>query len=279
MEEASPELLRFFALKHLPINSIIELSNSKVFSDAMEPIWKDLWEKDFSSVIIPKNFKESYIEASRDIADRNTKACRYGYEKLLHNAKPKKYMHIATENGHTHIVKELLGKISPEKYMYKDASLNIAIENGMLDIVKLILDTISNSSYINRVLCRGAFYGMKNIVNYALTRGAKEYDRALLEAASGGHIDIVVQMINLGASKFQLAFEFAIMACRWDIADLLKGNVDLASALCQAIIYNRYDAVEYLLKNGVKPSLNSIEEAKRLNPDIYSLLTIEKTKL
>jgi hypothetical protein len=163
----------------------------------------------------------------------------------------------AAEEGHLETVKFLIKKGA----LPKQAALT-ASYNGHINIIKYL---IKKNYPIDKelIMIEATIGGYRDIVEYLIEQGEKNFDTALLYSAEGGHIDILKLLIQNGARNFNDALLRASSNGHLDIVKYLVelGEVyDLDKALRYSAFANHIDIVKYLIGKGAKPSLKLIDD-------------------
>lgn len=104
----------------------------------------------------------------------------------------------------------------------------------------------------NREMAESAFSGRLDIVEQMIQLGASDFDEAMGEAAKGGHRDIVERMIQLGARHFDRAMAEATSRGHHDIVEWMiqLGANNFDRALREAAIGGHRDIVEWMIQLG-----------------------------
>ena len=123
----------------------------------------------------------------------------------------------AVLGNHADLIHDLLDKgVYPSPEIYYNAFIA-----GNMDIIQLL-----NTNY-EPIECQDALYGAcygnhPELIEYAITCGASDFDGGLLEASHAGHMDIVEMMLSKGAD----IREELVGACRGGNVSYVKELLD-----------------------------------------------------
>lgn len=157
----------------------------------------------------------------------------------------------AIEGGHYDLIKYLLDKgaciTAPMIYsVYKSG--NSALGQSLLDMIP----EHQRHDAINLIMHDAALDGNLDIINYALSRGADDYNTSLTAAAESGNQTIIDMMIKLGANDFNMGLMGAAKGGHIDIVQQMinHGGDDVNLALSAAVESNNIELIRYLIDNG-----------------------------
>lgn len=134
---------------------------------------------------------------------------------------------------------------------YSDA---IPFRNGMnyknlyLFIVKYLSMSKGNIDY---AMLNAAYEGNKNLVEYFISKGAKDFDEGLKAAAEGGHINLVDYFLNKGAITKHVGLDIAARNGDKNLIEFLlskgagRGSGGFSHAFYAAIQGNHLDLVKF----------------------------------
>ena len=72
-----------------------------------------------------------------------------------------------------------------------------------LDIFKLLVRNTRYTIFYDEILALASFYGQTNIIDYAITMGAKDYSRAIRDAKDDDIKNYIVGFTKKGKKKNQ----------------------------------------------------------------------------
>lgn len=176
---------------------------------------------------------------------------------------------IAITNNHLSTVKLLAAK----SQSYGDILIKEAARLGYTEIIDFLL-TDRNDLY-GRVLEGAALGGHWNIVLQMINKGATNFNKGLKMAAKGGHKNIMIEMINRGATDFAGALTGAAGEGHLDIVlDLInRGANNLNDGLTAASGKGHLNIVLQLIERGADAFLPAlIDAAENGHVDIVKYL-------
>lgn len=137
-----------------------------------------------------------------------------------------------------------VARIGNRSGSYKHSALIQAIKNKQPNLVEYFLGKGFNP---DTALVYGALYNMRDVVEYALYYGAKEYDYALIKAATTGSVGMAEFLIRSGAKNIDDALTAAAHHNRIAIISFfMKAESDIYPAYVAALNSDYAEIVEYL---------------------------------
>ena len=168
---------------------------------------------------------------------------------------PYAVVHFAALRGHRELVEMMLEKIPKiHENHHKYNLLGIMFEAekaGHADIVELLID--HDKQCLNRALRQAAGNGQMDRFFAMVEKGATKFDKALIEAAKGGHTHIIRHIIDNGLLK--------------------KPEKTRKLAMKSAAYEGHLDCIIYMLNQGATDFVDSVIAAGRCgHEDIVRLL-------
>lgn len=165
---------------------------------------------------------------------------------------------------------------TPDGLLYHDIEwwVFLAIKVGRNDIVK----NFYHNCNIDKLIPAAASMGNMEIVLFLLNKGATNYNKCLEYAAMEGHREIMLLMLEKGATNITETILWAVEHGFCDVVEIMinKDNRYMEDCLVEAVCYDHYDVVKILLKNKKFSDENlshSLEIAERgENVKIFKLL-------
>lgn len=115
----------------------------------------------------------------------------------------------AANNGHDNLMRYLMSQIPPDNPDTLKIALAAAARGGHSDLVKYLLSLDSSTSNLDEALEGAAQSHNLDLVNELISLGATDLNLALLEAARKGSIDIMLSLLSHGATDLKLALRRA----------------------------------------------------------------------
>lgn len=132
-----------------------------------------------------------------------------------------------------------------DSFLYRYDKITYVAENGY-DI--LLLPLLSTMYEFNRAMVVAASKGHVEIVNLMLQNGATQYNYAMANAATGGHIAIVELMLELGANNYNDAMANAAYGGHIEIIRLMleRGADNYIESIINARLYRHMNVVDLI---------------------------------
>lgn len=134
-----------------------------------------------------------------------------------------------------------------------DHGFAYACRYGQLPMVHFLIQKGADclNGYVNAGLVNACLGHHMDIVQFMLSKGATNYDKALWAASKGGFMDLAELMLDKGATKVNEAFSAACRSGHAAIARLLltKGAACIASTLTHACTNGHTEIVRLLLEH------------------------------
>lgn len=131
----------------------------------------------------------------------------------------------AAEYGHMNIIEYLRSHGSTHLEDVDDGALLItAVDNGHLDLVAYLLNYIDVNVQDGLALLQAASIGDLPIVELLVSKGANlslTGEASLIQAAGGGHLEVVVYLVGLGVTSTEAAIVAAANAGHQDVVNYL----------------------------------------------------------
>jgi hypothetical protein len=115
---------------------------------------------------------------------------------------------LVIKNGLLGVLKQIYDDITEQKKSKHNELLEVASKHGSKNVADWLIKERSANDF-DMAMAMAARGGHMNIVLDMIERGASDFNRAMAHAASGGHMEIVLDMINRGANNFDEAMEEA----------------------------------------------------------------------
>ena len=242
------DIWREIAIEYLKIKDILCLCKVnrefyQIFSH--EILWKQLWNREMSSVAI-ENPKDRFRAIAREI-----KAIRDGYIRKVY-----RMYKLETMIDIYYAKHGLDRKLQPyENLRYARGIIEKASSYGQWHIIRDMLanKNIKHSYIIDNwkeiLIMKGAAKnGNEQIVEEMLTLGADNYDECLIQASKKGHMKIVERMLSLDINK-QIIASNAVKHNDIQVIEkmLSLGAKDYDSVLLEACRYAKTDIIDRIL--------------------------------
>jgi ankyrin repeat protein len=280
------ELLLDITLRFMKPPDILRLCQvSSVFNERLcqnDYFWKQLYQRDISTQQLPTAgmYRSAYQTLQRYIQqhtmnDNRVYAATHGYEKLFDTLIRSDPLHKdyfvpltkAAQNGHLDIVRRILALTSPDSFW---PALTQGAAHGQRQIVDYILHYVAAipidlDDVLNEALISATSGGHRDLVNELIHRGANDYNGALLEAAGEGYADIVTDMVSRGANDYNEALLRAAYSGHQDIVDYIisRGANAFNEAMELAAINGHQDIINDMLQHGATSYNETMVEAAR----------------
>lgn len=132
-----------------------------------------------------------------------------------------------------------------------------AARRGNTDVVKVLISATENGkrtkTFNQAIVNNPARYGCTDVIKMLMkNRGANDFNKALANAAAGGHIIVAELLIDKGANDLNEALYIATRYGRIAMVQLLlkRGANDLDNRLSEAAEYGHIEIMQLLLENG-----------------------------
>ena len=152
--------------------------------------------------------------------------------------------------------KEYVSIMSTVDGLSVSQSLVFAAENGyhilLDDIFKRKQTTVPKPFIYNTVMDSAAEGGHIDIVKDMAERGATDWNLAMVSAAEGGHLDIVKYLVEKGATAWDEAMVGAAEGGHIDIVKYLveRGATNWDETMAYASLNGYMDIIEYMIQKG-----------------------------
>jgi hypothetical protein len=166
----------------------------------------------------------------------------------------------AVEHDYINIVQELLEHI---RYGVIGKALIIAARNGYMDIAQIIAQAMIRSGHITNefenAMRYAAFSGHMDIVQEMIRLGANNFDLALDYAVRGGHMNIVQEIIRRGGKGIDVNdFNKAMILAAH------RGHIDIVQEMIRLGATNFDMAMEFAASGGHMDIVQELLRHKRL---------------
>lgn len=132
--------------------------------------------------------------------------------------------------------------------------LECAAQGGNISVVQLVLERYEKILSMDYAMATAAKFGKLNIVNYLLEQGYTNYNIGLQNAAETANREIMDMMITLGATNFCTALYHAASGGHYDIVMEMVNKItrvyDVNSAMINAARSGNIPLTDYFISNG-----------------------------
>jgi ankyrin repeat protein len=286
LSQLPTELLLDLTLRFLKPPDILRLCQvSQVFNERLcqnDYVWKQLYQRDISTQQRPQSgmYRSAYQTIQHyiqqhTINDNRVYAATHGYEKLFDTLIRLDPLHKdyfvpltkAAKNGHLDIVRRIIALTGQDIFW---TALTLAAVHGHRPIVDYMLHyaneiPIDLDEALNEALISATSGGHRDLVNELIRRGANDYNGALLKAAEKGYTDIVNDMVSHGANDYNEALLRAVFGGHRDIVNYIisRGANAFNEAMELAAINGHQDIIDDMLQHGATSYNETMVEAAR----------------
>lgn len=137
-----------------------------------------------------------------------------------------------------------------------------AVENNSIILAQYFI--LNGAKNFDRAMAEAARNGNIKIVELMLRQGAKNFDRAMAEAAENGHVKIVLLMLKKGAKTYNWAMTRAAYGGHIDIVNLMiyRGADNYDQSMLDASRGGHINIIELMLDLGADNYNATIIHAK-----------------
>lgn len=195
--------------------------------------------------------------------------------------------------------------------MEYDSAIVCAMKCGHKEIVKKVAELCFNHTVLGQILVEAATIGDMEIVELMLAKGVNTYDGALMSAsqyghlnvierilprryyiwwndlmvisASNGHTDIVLKMLNLGATNHDECIRLATVAGHIDVVKVIVQwvedhdiKLDMNQYMVLAIDIKNIELLKFFLTKNVTDYKTAISAATSTGSDTITILIQER---